>query len=80
MRESIAAEQIARAILILRGQRVLQDIAPSIAAASVAAASAAATALSAYRTGKACWGSNFAPALAILSSQHEAQYSRLFRS
>jgi urease accessory protein len=62
------------------GQRVLQDIAPSIAAASVAAASAAATALSAYRTGKACWGSNFAPALAILSSQHEAQYSRLFRS
>jgi urease accessory protein len=62
------------------GQRVLQDIAPSIAAASVAAASAAATALSAYRTGKASWGSNFAPALAILSSQHETQYSRLFRS
>ncbi len=25
-------------------------------------------------------GSNFAPALAILSSQHESQYSRLFRS
>jgi urease accessory protein len=57
------------------GQRVLQDIGSSVAAVSVAA-----TALSADRTGKPSWGSNFAPALAILSSQHETQYSRLFRS
>ena len=57
------------------GQRVLQAI-----GASVADASAAATALGVDGTGKPRWGSNFAPALAILSSQHETQYSRLFRS
>jgi urease accessory protein len=62
------------------GQRVLQDIGTSVAAASVAAASVAATAPSADRTGKPRRGSNFAPALAILSSQHETQYSRLYRS
>jgi urease accessory protein len=52
------------------GQRVLQDIATPVAA----------TALGADRSGKPRLGSNFAPALAILSSQHETQYSRLFRS
>ncbi len=57
------------------GQRVLQDIGTSVAAASVAAA-----AHGADRTGKSLRGSNFAPALAILSSRHETQYSRLFRS
>ncbi|HLN47871.1 MAG TPA: urease accessory UreF family protein [Steroidobacteraceae bacterium] len=64
------------------GQRVLQDIAASVAGTSVAAATiaAASVAAAADRTGKARWGSNFAPALAILSSQHETQYSRLFRS
>ncbi|MGC1387428.1 MAG: urease accessory UreF family protein [Steroidobacteraceae bacterium] len=52
------------------GQRLLQDIAAPVAAA----------ALRADRPGKSRRGSNFAPALAILSSQHETQYSRLFRS
>jgi urease accessory protein len=52
------------------GQRVLQDITAAVAAA----------ALGADRSAKPCLGSNFAPALAILSSQHETQYSRLFRS
>jgi urease accessory protein len=49
------------------GQRVLQDIGAAIA-----------------DHGDRAFGSlprsNFAPALAILSSQHETQYSRLFRS
>jgi urease accessory protein len=57
------------------GQRVLHDIGSSVAAVSVAA-----TALGTDRIGKPSSGSNFAPALAILSSQHETQYSRLFRS
>jgi len=57
------------------GQRVLLELGPRIARLAEAAAASAADAESAGRP----W-SNFAPALAILSSQHETQYSRLFRS
>lgn len=49
------------------GQRVLIDAAPTIA-------------VIAGRSRHARPASNFAPALAILSSRHETQYSRLFRS
>jgi urease accessory protein len=51
------------------GQRVLLELGPRIAQLAEAATTSPAPA----------W-SNFAPALAILSSQHETQYSRLFRS
>jgi len=57
------------------GQRVLQAV-----GASMESVTAAATALCADGGGRALARSNFAPALAILSSQHETQYSRLFRS
>ena len=57
------------------GQRVLQAV-----GASMESVTAAAAALCADGDGRALGRSNFAPALAILSSQHESQYSRLFRS
>jgi urease accessory protein len=56
------------------GQRILLELGPRIAQAAEAAVESAG-AESAERR----W-SNFAPGLAILSSQHETQYSRLFRS
>jgi urease accessory protein len=52
------------------GQRVLGAIAPRLAACAAAAAAADVPRPR----------SNFSPALAILSSRHETQYSRLFRS
>jgi urease accessory protein len=55
------------------GQRVLLDLGTTIAQLAEAEAAAAA----AVEPGRC---SNFAPGLAILSSQHESQYSRLFRS
>jgi urease accessory protein len=51
------------------GQRILLDVGTEIAVLAERSAS----------QGTALW-SNFAPGLAILSSQHETQYSRLFRS
>jgi urease accessory protein len=55
------------------GQRVLLDLGERIAQL--------AEALGRAPTAEAAdAGSNFAPGLAILSSQHESQYSRLFRS
>jgi urease accessory protein len=51
------------------GQRVLLEIGESIARLAERGVSCAE-----YRR------SNFAPGLAILCSQHETQYSRLFRS
>jgi urease accessory protein len=51
------------------GQRVLLALGPRIAELAEAGTASP----------PAAW-SNFAPALAILSSQHETQYSRLFRS
>ena len=57
------------------GQRVLQAV-----GASVESVSAAAAALRAVAPDGGPGAVNFAPALAILSSQHETQYSRLFRS
>jgi urease accessory protein len=69
------------------GQRVLQAVGSSMgsvtAAAAVRCADGADRADGAGRAdsaGGASGRSNFAPALAILSSQHETQYSRLFRS
>jgi urease accessory protein len=50
------------------GQRLLLGLAAPIAEAVLAASS----------TGE--WPGNYTPALAILSSRHETQYSRLFRS
>jgi urease accessory protein len=51
------------------GQRILLQIGSEIAAWEEGSAAPVST----------NW-SNFAPGLAILSSQHETQYSRLFRS
>jgi urease accessory protein len=55
------------------GQRVLLEVGAQIAERVGALADAAAA-------GQRQAGSNFAPGLAILASQHESQYSRLFRS
>jgi len=57
------------------GQRVLQAV-----GSSMESVSAAASGLCADGAGRGLGRSNFAPALAILSAQHETQYSRLFRS
>lgn len=66
------------------GQRVLLDLGRQIAQLAgefAAAADAPADAPSdTAAAGAADSYSNFAPGLAILSSQHESQYSRLFRS
>ncbi len=61
------------------GQRVLLKTAFSIAeiAAQVNPDGIGADGISGISNG---WYSNFSPGLAILSSQHETQYSRLFRS
>ena len=56
------------------GQRVLGAVAPRIAACVQAAVAAPRTGDVPRRR------SNFSPALAILASRHETQYSRLFRS
>ena len=63
------------------GHRVLLELGPRIAQLAeecVASAPASWPTEGSWSTGES-W-SNFAPALAILSSQHETQYSRLFRS
>lgn len=59
------------------GQRVLLEMASRIAAAA-----ALAEGIDAHGIGEGSGEvySNFSPGLAILSSQHETQYSRLFRS
>jgi len=61
------------------GQRVLLQLGSRIAqlAAELAVDDPAVDAVEAWWAGP---GTNFAPGLAILCSQHESQYSRLFRS
>jgi urease accessory protein len=69
------------------GHRVLLALGPRIAQLAAGCAASAVGVESAGASGSAegpwlaagSW-SNFAPGLAILSSQHETQYSRLFRS
>ncbi len=60
------------------GQRVIQAVGASME--PVMAGAADLCAAGADGAGRGVGRSNFAPALAILSSQHETQYSRLFRS
>jgi urease accessory protein len=59
------------------GQRVLLDLGEKIAELAEAEAVAVASGAAATASERC---SNFAPGFAILSSQHESQYSRLFRS
>jgi urease accessory protein len=64
------------------GQRVLLAIGSKIAAlaAPMDSGETCADDMGAGEMKRMSSGSNFCPGLAILSSQHETQYSRLFRS
>jgi urease accessory protein len=62
------------------GQRVLAALTPLLAARAQAVLAADQATVSPYPGASPVLLSNFSPALAILSSRHETQYSRLFRS